>query len=42
MWAKREKQIDQVISNTAKMHGDIQGLLGSSVQSIPALEMDVE
>lgn len=37
-WAKKEKQIEQVILNTSGMYGDMQGLLGSSIQPIPALE----
>jgi hypothetical protein len=36
-WAKREKQIQKVISNTSGMYGDFQGLIGSSLQSIPSL-----
>ncbi len=36
-WSKREKQIQRVISNTAGMYGDFQGLIGSSLQSIPSL-----
>jgi hypothetical protein len=36
-WAKREKQIQKVISNTSGMYGDLQGLIGSSLHSIPAL-----
>ena len=36
-WAKREKQIQKVISNTSGMYGDFQGLIGSSLQTIPAL-----
>jgi hypothetical protein len=36
-WAKREKQIQRVISNTSGMYGDLQGLIGSSLQDIPAL-----
>jgi len=34
-WAKREKQIEQVISNTAGMYGELQALTGLS--DIPAL-----
>jgi len=37
-WALREKQIQQVIGNTAGMYGDLQGLIGASMQTIPALE----
>ena len=37
-WAKREKQIARVSENTSAMYGDLQGLLGSSMQSIPLLE----
>lgn len=36
-WAKREKQIQKVIANTSGMYGDFQGLIGSSLQTIPAL-----
>jgi hypothetical protein len=42
-WAKREKQIQQVVNNTAGMYGDLQGLLGvASLQAIPALETGEE
>ncbi len=37
-WAKREMHIDKVIANTAGMYGDLQGLVGTSLQTIPALE----
>jgi len=37
-WSKREKQIQRVITNTSGMYGDLQGLIGSSLHSIPALE----
>jgi hypothetical protein len=37
-WSKREKQIQRVITNTSGMYGDLQGLIGSSMHSIPALE----
>jgi hypothetical protein len=36
-WSKREKQIQRMISNTSGMYGDFQGLIGASLQSIPAL-----
>jgi len=37
-WSKREKQIQRVITNTSGMYGDLQGLIGSSLRTIPALE----
>ena len=36
-WAKREKQIQRVVANTSGMYGDLQGLIGTSLQAIPAL-----
>jgi hypothetical protein len=39
-WAKREKQLHRVIDSTARMYGDLQGVLGSSMESIPALGTD--
>lgn len=38
-WARREKQIERVIANTVGMYGNLQGLMGSSIQPIPALEV---
>ena len=40
IWAKREKQIENVISNTVGMHGDLQGIAGSSLPAIKMLELD--
>ena len=37
-WGKQEKQIERVIAITSGMHGDLKGLIGTSMQSIPALE----
>jgi len=37
-WGKQEKQIEKIVAVTAGMHGDLRGLIGSSMQSIPALE----
>ncbi len=39
MWAKRETQIGRVIDNTARMYGDLQGIIGASLPQIEALEM---
>ena len=38
-WAKQEKQIEKAIVITAGTYGSLQGYIGSSMQSIPALEM---
>ncbi|MEE9591519.1 MAG: DUF2130 domain-containing protein [Thermodesulfobacteriota bacterium] len=40
IWAKREKEIEKVISNTAGMYGDIQGIIGASLPEIKILELD--
>jgi hypothetical protein len=37
-WAKREKQLERVTTNTAGMYGDLQGLMGPSMQVVPLLE----
>jgi hypothetical protein len=41
-WAQREKQLERIIGNAAGMYGDLQGLIGASMQSIPALEAGEE
>jgi hypothetical protein len=38
-WAKREKQLQRVLTGTSGMYGDLQGLIGSSLQTIPALSL---
>jgi hypothetical protein len=40
IWAKREKEIERVISNTAGMYGDIQGIIGTSLPEIKILELE--
>lgn len=39
-WSRDEKLIDTVINQTIGMHGDLQGLMGSSLPEIKSLEMD--
>lgn len=39
IWNKREKEIERVITNTSGMYGDLQGLVGASLESIRALEL---
>lgn len=41
IWAKREKQIERVITNTASMYGDMQGIVGASLPQIKMLELEV-
>lgn len=40
VWAKREKQIEQVTLNTFGMYGDLQGLMGPSLPEIKQLALD--
>lgn len=39
IWASREKQLERVISNTARLYGDMQGLIGSQLQKVEYLEL---
>jgi len=39
IWKQREKQISKVLDNTVGMYGSIRGIAGSSITSIPALEL---
>lgn len=39
IWKKREKEIERVVMNTSGMYGDLQGLIGASLQTINALEL---
>jgi hypothetical protein len=38
-WAKREKQIEQVISSTVGMYGDLQGIAGRAMADLPVLDL---
>ncbi len=40
IWAKREKEIERVIHNTVTMHGDLQGLIGSSMPEVEMLDLE--
>lgn len=42
VWAKREKQIERVIQNIAGMHGDLEGIVGSSLPVVKVLELPSE
>ncbi|MBI5454082.1 MAG: DUF2130 domain-containing protein [Deltaproteobacteria bacterium] len=37
-WARREKQIEKVITNTLRMYGDVQGISGKSLPELKSLE----
>ncbi len=39
IWAKREKQIESVITHVSGMHGDLQGIAGASLPNIKLLEL---
>lgn len=39
LWAKREKQIERVVTNTLRMYGDMQGIIGATLPEIKSLEL---
>jgi len=39
IWAKREKQIERVINNTARMIGELQGIIGASLPEMKGLQL---
>jgi len=39
LWAKREKQIERVITNTAGLYGDVGGIIGKSLPAIAQLDL---
>jgi hypothetical protein len=39
-WKQREKEIERVVKNTAGLYGDMQGIIGGQIPTIPALELD--
>lgn len=41
-WAKREKQIERVIRNTAGMYGDLEGIIGASLPAVKILQLPVD
>ncbi|EKD93398.1 MAG: hypothetical protein ACD_28C00151G0003 [uncultured bacterium] len=40
LWGRREKELERVLENTAGMYGDLQGIAGASLPTIPSLELD--
>jgi hypothetical protein len=41
-WSKREKQIERVVTNTAGMYGDLQGIIGNALPAVKTLELPGE
>src|SRR5213080_4469529 len=41
-WAKREKQIETIVSSTAKFTGELQALCGSSLPELPQFQLPEE
>lgn len=39
-WSKREKQIEHMMLTTAGFYGDMQGIIGGALPTIPQLELD--
>ena len=39
MWAKREKQLERAVSQTAGMYGDLSGIIGASLPAIEKLSL---
>lgn len=38
-WAKREKQLDAAVTHTVGMYGDLQGIVGKSLQELEGLDI---
>jgi hypothetical protein len=39
-WKRREKEIQRVVKNTVGLYGDMQGIIGRQIPTIPALELE--
>jgi hypothetical protein len=39
MWAKREKQLERATAQTAGLHGDFSGIIGTSLPAIESLQL---
>ncbi len=39
IWKSREKQIERIVNNTIDMYAAVKGIAGSSIESIPSLEL---
>lgn len=41
IWSKREKQLERALTNTARMYGDLQGIIGASLPVIDGLSVSL-
>ena len=39
IWARREKLIERVKNGTTRMYGELEGIMGSEIPALPALDM---
>jgi hypothetical protein len=39
-WKERDKLLEVVMVNTARMYADLRGIAGASIKEIPSLELD--
>ncbi len=39
LWKQREKQIDKVVASTTSLYGDVRGIAGREIASVPLLEL---
>lgn len=39
IWARRERQLERAVTNTAGMYGDMQGIIGSTLPELKSLEL---
>jgi len=39
IWAKREKQIERMVKNTARIYGSLQGIIGSTLPELSSLSL---
>lgn len=40
IWSKREKEIERIMFSTTNFYGDVQGIIGAALPTVPALELD--
>jgi hypothetical protein len=39
IWSKREKEIERIMFSTTNFYGDVQGIIGASLPTVPALDL---